>query len=118
MAIKQVFIIWSHPLFHESVRLLLKHPDVEIIGATKDYVTARDEISRLKPDTVIVEETGLGAHEEALLILQSNPYVNRVIGFSLDDNTLSLYHHQECIVARAEDLLDLVHGDSSIGRNS
>jgi DNA-binding NarL/FixJ family response regulator len=111
MAIQQVFIIWSHPLFHESVRLLLKHPDVEIIGSTADHETARDDIERLRPDTVIVEEIGGGTHAEALAILDSSHFVPRVIGFSLDDNKLNVYRRQESTAARAEDLLSIVRSD-------
>lgn len=113
MAVQQVFIIWSHPLFHESVRLLLRHPDVEIIGSTADYETARDDIERLRPNTVIVEETGSGTHVEALAILDSSRFAPRVIGFSLEDNKLNVYHRQESTVARAEDLLRLVQSDYS-----
>jgi hypothetical protein len=113
MAVQQVFIIWSHPLFHESVRLLLKHPDVEIIGSTANYETARDDIERLRPDTVIVEETSSGTHEEALAILDSSRFVPRVIGFSLDDNKLNVYRRQESTIVRAEDLLSTVRGDQS-----
>lgn len=113
MAIRRVFIIWSHPLSHESVRLLLNHPDVEIVGATADHLIAREEITRLQPDTIIVEveEMTKGVPTEALALLESSPCVTRVIGFSLQDNRLSVYHREERTVARAEDLLGLVHND-------
>lgn len=111
MAIRRVFIIWSHPLSHESVRRLLNHPDIEIVGATSSYSTARDEITRLQPDTVIVEEMHDSTHAEVVGILESSHGVTRVIGFSLNDNKLNVYHREERLVARAEDLLSLVHSD-------
>jgi DNA-binding NarL/FixJ family response regulator len=111
MARRRVFIVWSHPLSHESVRLLLNHPDVEVVGATSDYLTARNEIARLQPDTVIVEEPAGGASAEALALLESSRRVTRVIGFSLDDNKLSVYRREERTAARAEDLLRLVNSD-------
>lgn len=111
MSIQRIFIIWSNPLFRESVRLLLNHPDIEIIGATTDFANAQDEILHLQPDTLIVEDIGGGTHPEALAILESNPRVKRIIGFSLDDNKLSVYRREEKTVVRAEDLLSLVHSD-------
>ena len=37
MSTQRVFIIWSYPLFHESVRLFLEHPDIKLVGATSDF---------------------------------------------------------------------------------
>jgi AmiR/NasT family two-component response regulator len=108
MAIQQVFIIWSHPLSYESMRLLLNHPEVEIVGATADYANAQEEITRLKPDTIIFEETEDGARTVALAILESSHWVRRIIGFSLDDNQLIIYRREERTVMRAEDLLSLI----------
>lgn len=111
MSIQRIFIIWSNPLFRESVRLLLKHQDIEIIGAAADFADAQDEILRLQPDTLIIEDIGGGTHAEALAILESSHCVKRIIGFSLDDNKLSVYRREERTVVRAEDLLSLVHSD-------
>jgi DNA-binding NarL/FixJ family response regulator len=108
MAARQVFIIWTHPLCYESVRLLLNHPDVEIVGAAEDYLTAQNEIDQLRPDTIVVEETGSEANLEPLAILKSSHWVTRVIGFSLADNKLSVYRREQKTAARAEDLLRLV----------
>jgi len=32
MAVKQVYVIWTNPLFRETVHLLLDHPDIELVG--------------------------------------------------------------------------------------
>lgn len=111
MSMQRVFIIWSNPLFRESVRLLLNHPDIEIIGAATDFTDAQDEILHLEPDTLIVEDIGGGTHAEALAILECNHFVKRIIGFSLDDNKVSVYRRDEITAVRAEDLLSLVYSD-------
>ena len=111
MSIQRIFIIWSNPLFRESVRLLLNHPEIEIIGAAADFANSQDEILHLQPDTLIVEDIGGGIHAEALTILESSHYVKRIIGFSLDDNKLKVYRREEITVVRAEDLLSMVHSD-------
>jgi DNA-binding NarL/FixJ family response regulator len=111
VTIQRIFIIWSNELFRESVRLLLDHPDIEIIGAAADFANAQDEILHLQPDTLIIEDIGRGAHAEALAILESSHFVKRIIGFSLDDNKLRVYRREEITVVRAEDLLSMVQSD-------
>ena len=53
---RRVFVIWMNPLFHESVRLLLSHPDVEWVGATSDHAAAHEQIMKLRADTILIEE--------------------------------------------------------------
>ena len=108
MAIRKVFIIWNHPLSLESVRRLLNHEDVEIIGETTDFSAALKEIDQLNPDTVIVEEKMGASRMTALSILESSQHVSRVIGFSLSDNNINIYQHEEITAGSAEDLLHLV----------
>lgn len=115
MAARRVFVIWTHPIFYESVRLLLNHPDVELVGATSDYVAAKDEILDLQPDTILIEEAGASVRAEVMGILETSPWSVRVIGLSLAYNELRVYHREQRTVAREEDLLRLVLGDSSRG---
>lgn len=108
MAVRLVYIIWSNPLSHDSLRLLLKQPEVELVGTTSDRKSAMDEIKRLKPDTVIVESTKSRMDSDTLAILKSCPWVSRIIDFSMDDNTMRVYQREEKTVAQVEDLLDLI----------
>lgn len=108
MAARLVYIIWSHPISHESLRLLLNHPDVEIVGTTTDITKAQEEIIAFKPDTVIVESTGTSIDTETLAIFASCPWVRRIIGFSMNDNKLNVYQREEKTVAKADDLLTII----------
>ncbi len=104
---RRVFVIWTHPLFHESVRLLLAQSQVEIVGATSDHATAQSEIAALGPDVVIVEQTDgeEQASVETMSILRAGP---RVIQLSLADNEISLYQRQQRTAAQADDLVRLI----------
>ncbi len=113
MAARRVFVIWTHPIFHESVRLLLNHPDVEWVGATSDYAAAKDEVLDLQPDTILVEEIAGNIPVEVLEIMEASSQNVRVIGLSLADNELSVYYHEQRTVGQAEDLLRLILDDSS-----
>jgi len=111
MATRRVFVIWTHPLFHESVRLLLSHPGIEWVGATADHAAAREQIVRLRPDTILVEEEESGVPPEALEILEACSWKVRVVGLGMDDNRLIVYRREQRTVAQAEDLLHLIQSD-------
>ncbi len=113
MKVRHVFVIWKHPIFLESVRLLLNHPDVELVGATSDVTTAASEILDLQADTVLVEGVGSDVIDEVLHILDGTPWNVRIFSFNLDTNKLSVYHREYEMMGKAEDLLHLVLGEIS-----
>lgn len=110
MAVRRVFVIWKNPLFHESARLLLKHPDITILGATANFTTAHEDITRLHPDTILFEKTSAGVPQDVMEILEMMTWDLRIIGLSLDNNEMSLYHREHQTVIEAGDLLQFVLG--------
>lgn len=110
MANRSVYVIWKHPLFFESVRVLLKHPDVIWLGSTADITTAHQEIMRLHPDTILFEKTSATIPTDVLEILEEETGDIRIIGLSLDNNEISLYHRKHQMVVKATDLLQFVLG--------
>jgi len=110
MSPRRVYVIWFHPLFHESVRLLLSHPDVEWVGATADISIAYEEIMQFHPDTIIFEKLEGNVPTEVMKILEVEAWDVRIIGLSLDHNELSLYRREHQTVVKAGDLLQFVLG--------
>lgn len=108
MRVRRVFVVSKHPIFRQSVRLLLDHPDVEWVGASPDCTAARSEIIDLQPNTILVEETEGKIPTDALEILEASTWEVRVVSVSLDDNSLSVFHREQKTVGQANDLLDLV----------
>ncbi|MEW6217247.1 MAG: hypothetical protein AB1543_06155 [Candidatus Bipolaricaulota bacterium] len=104
---RRVYIVWRNQLFHESVRLLLRHPSVALVGGTSDQASSQAQVTALEPDVVIVEKAEAGglSNGETLAILRRGP---KVIFLSLDDNEMSIYQRQHSTVASAEDLLRLI----------
>ena len=113
MDTKRVFIIWTNPLFHASVVLLLNNPNIEVVGSTSDYASARKEITKHEPDMVLFEKTGAGIPTEVLEVLENSSWAVRVYGLSLDDNELSVYHRERQIMGQAGDLLRIIQNDAS-----
>ena len=108
MTARRVYVLWTHSLFYESVRLLLAHPDILLAGATADLATAREQIAQAQPDIIVIEDQQGGFAPGALEILGNCPLNTRVIGLNLSDNVLKLYHLEQRTAERADDLLRLV----------
>jgi DNA-binding NarL/FixJ family response regulator len=108
---KRVFVVWKHPIFRQSVRLLLDHPDVEWVGESPDFVAVHSILAGLQPDTILVEESEGKISTNALEILEASSWNVRVVGLSLDDNRLSVYRREQQTVGKSKDLLHLVLGE-------
>ena len=110
MVIQRIYIVWVHPIFRETVSLLLDHQAVEIVGASSNYEEALAEVRKLQPDTIIVEETEdiTGAHIEAIEVLKACPWELRVIRLSLQDNELWVYHHERRSLSSSEEFLRII----------
>lgn len=113
MAVKQVFILWSYPLFYESVRRLLDDEGIEIVGAGSELSTARTEIETLRPDTILIEQSEEGAaiSPEILTLIEVSSWGPSIISMSLRDNELWVYQREQKTVKQPEDLLDLIRSN-------
>ena len=110
MVIKNVYVIWTHPLFHVSIRALLDHPEIELIGSSSDWIIALEEIAESKPEIIIIEEDDLEINTSINLMvnLGSNHPDYHIIGLNINDNKLNVFHHQEQKVMEVDDLMRLV----------
>ena len=109
MATQRVYVIWTHPLFHDSLRQLLDHTGINWVGAASDFTIAVEEISRLHPDTILIEEMeGETTTSTFMEIVEKFQWNLRVVGISLNDNQLSVYQHAQQTVGQPEDLIRLI----------
>ncbi len=105
----RVFVIWNHPLFYESLRLILNNMQIEWLGASSSPIEARAEILVHKPDTVLVEDEVNGNFSNRILdLFDSNPMSMRIFRLNLADNNLQIYHQEQRTVLQAEDLIRLI----------
>ena len=109
MAPQRVYVIWDHPLFHDSLRQLLDHTDINWVGAASDFTVAIEEISHLHPDTILLEEVeGKTTTSTFMKIVEQFQWDLRVIGVSLNDNQMSVFQHAQETVGQPEDLIRLI----------
>lgn len=111
MANRRVFIFWTHPLFHETVKALLNHPHIEWAGSSSDYA-AGWEPGLISPDTILVEEDEAGSPPAELIKLLETSRGNvRVVGLNLNDNEMRVYNYVQRTVCKADDLLQWILND-------
>ncbi len=115
MSTRRVFIVWTHPLFHEAVCLLLNHPKIELVGGNSDFKAAHEDILELQPDTIIVEERSKDVPKDVIKFLETYPWNLRVTFLNLNDNELDMYQHEQRTMGRAEDLLHLILSETTSG---
>ena len=109
MATQRVYVIWAHPLFHDTLHELLNHTDIDWVGAASDFAIAVEEILTLNPDTILVEEReGETIRSTFMKILEKIDWDLRVVGVSLNDNQLSVYQREHQTVGQPEDLIRLI----------
>ena len=109
MVIHHVYVIWTHPLVRDSLRQLLDHSDITWVGATSDFKIAVEEISRIHPDTILIEEVeGETTITAFMEIVEKFQWNLRVVGVNLDDNQLNIYQHEHQTVGQPEDLIRLI----------
>ncbi len=108
MAKHRVFIMWTHPLFSETVGRLLGDAEVEIVGGSSNLAAGLEEIGRLQPDVVIAEEDPSGAPAEAIVALKAGPAEMLILGLNLSNNALQVYRREQRTVADPEDLLHML----------
>jgi len=108
MAKHRVYILWTHPLFSETVIRLLGGVEVEILGGSSDPTSGLEEIGRLQPDVVIAEEDTPGAPTEAIQVLRAGPAEMLILGLNLTNNALQVYRREQRTVADPEDLLQIL----------
>lgn len=105
---RRLFMIWSTPIFRDSIFLLLDHPEIEWLGAASDYEAVQEEIHQLHPDAIVVEEVDGGLPDKVIELLETNNSVRQLICVSLEDNRLRIFTRENKAVAEASDLLQLV----------
>ena len=105
---QQVFVIWTHPLFQKSLTLLLDHPEIEIVGETCNYESAPQHIEKLRPNTVLIEETGADEMQGLISSIYGMPWDMRILFMNLMDNQLNFYHHERLIMSNIEDLVQII----------
>lgn len=105
---RRLFMIWSTPIFRDSIYLLLSHPDLEWLGTASDNEAGHGDIQALHPDTIVIEEVHGSLSAKIIELLETENSVQQLISVSLEDNRLRIFTRENRAVAEADDLLNLI----------
>jgi hypothetical protein len=108
MPTQNVFVFWFSPLFYESICRLLTHPNINLVGATSDYTAVSADIVRMKPNTILIEDTGMHHHEMVNEYLELIPWAIKIILLSFNDKKIVVYHHEQRTIVQTDDLRQLI----------
>lgn len=108
MASHRVFVIWANPLFRDSVRMLLQHPDVDYVGEAHNDGLAPEALLALQADTILVEDSLGRVPAKVMDLFERSRFPGRLVSVSLRNNRLRVYHREEWAAAHADDLLHLI----------
>lgn len=108
MVSRRVFVVWANPIFRDAVLLLLRHPEVEYVGAANNDEDAVESILSMQPDTILVEETEGQVSTTILDLFERPTFRGRLVSLNLNDNRLRIYQREESTALHAEDLLHLI----------
>jgi DNA-binding NarL/FixJ family response regulator len=108
MGSHRVFVVWANPLFRDSVRMLLQHPDVDYVGEAHNDGLATETILALEADTILVEEALGKVPAKVMDLFAQSQFAGRLVSVSLRNNRLHVYHREEWAAAHADDLLHLI----------
>jgi DNA-binding NarL/FixJ family response regulator len=101
----RVFIYWVHPLFYDTVRALLHHPEIEWIGSSSNYSRVIDPTLAPQPDIIIIEEDRDRQFSDMVHVMENTPWNVRLVGLNLEDNEMHIYSFVQQNVCMVDDLL-------------
>ena len=116
----QIFIISNHPMFGRGLESLLRQDNrLDVMGQEADLERAVERIKNLRPDVVIVDNSGpkQQAIPAAVLQILDENSGTKVVGMSLQGNHLSIYQATQRIISSVEDLINIIDNDLSPPEN-
>ncbi|MCB0196275.1 MAG: response regulator [Anaerolineae bacterium] len=109
MSTTRIFVLSDHMMFAHGIQSLLSCDlDYQIVGHDADVDKAIEKIKSLAPDIIIFDSSGPSRDKiELKRILLARPGT-RVIGLSLNNNNLYIYHATQRIVQSIDDFREAI----------
>lgn len=108
--VQSVLIIENQMLLGAGVQTLLAgEADLEVIGISpSSQERLAQEVSRLRPDVIVLDETShLAGPTKLLSLLKDSPKL-RIVVISANHNLVRIYNKQETRLGRTTDLFDII----------
>ncbi len=111
----RIYIIASHPLFAQGVSSLLEaQPDIQVVGLSEYSPGVVRDVETLQPDVVIIDSEQSARGQIIGALLGRIPAL-KLVGLSLDEDSISITYLQQKTGAAVEDLVTAVRSLPSLG---
>jgi len=112
---KRIMIFAKRSAFWCGLQRLLEVGECcDLVAWETEVEPALERIRELRPDAVLVDgDRGRANEASPIMRILSEGLGTRVIGLSLDDNTLALYREHRRIARNVDDLIQAIDQDTS-----
>ncbi len=101
----RVLLAYHNPLFAHSIRIALQAAArIQLVGELEDWTRLEEEIERLGPDVVLVEEDEGAATDAMLGALRAQETPWRVVALRLDETTMHIWSGTGKVLRKPQDL--------------
>lgn len=106
----RVLILSVHPLFGQGMESLLRQAEgLEIIGREAEVDKALERIRILQPDVVVIDDAQPSADSGAVVLRVLQEGLGcRVVGLSLQDNSMSIYYGEQRVINNVDEFIQMV----------
>ncbi len=103
-----VAVVFSYPLFGRGIARLLQSsdPEIDVRCISANRPDLQEQLSSLRPDVIIMESVSDGDVVREL-IRDLPPFL--YVGVRLKDDLMDVYADRQLLVARPEELVEVVH---------
>lgn len=113
----QIYVLWNHPLFNESVRLLIQSAGIEWAGSSNNLEDGLQSIEQIHPDTIFIEEGEGGiVLDKVIHLLETSQSGIRLIRLNLVNNNLEIFYREQRTVLHVEEFLRLIQNGEGDGK--
>lgn len=110
----RIFVIWMTPLFLDSLKLLLHHPQLEWVGSAEKSSYSHIVITQFNPDVILIEGSEEEVTRHAVQIMQYQQGNIRIVGLNMLDNQAKLFEVERGSILHKNDLLKIILKESEI----
>ena len=113
----RIFVLSNYLMFARGLESLLsQNAQLQIVGHGTEIDQAIEQIRSLQPDVVILDSSGFSQEEPEVMSLFQAKEDLRVLGLSLQDNSLYIYQATQKSLQSVDDLLTVINDSTSPDR--
>ena len=109
MNTRRVLVVSSNSLFLDAIRMIIRHPGIEIVGSIPNQNSNLiEQLEALKPDIMIWEGEPQEIETKAIQILEKTHQKIRIINLNSENNAVNIYAADPGTLNSTDELLQMI----------